>query len=185
MPKPIRIMVAAARNGVIGRGGKLPWDIPEDRAYLEAQTRGHTVLMGRWSFVGWPDATRGRDVVVVTRERSLARPGVRTATSFSEGLKLAEHGRGGLFVCGGPRIFEEALPLAEMLFVTLIEADVIGDTYFPDWRAEFSREIARRDSRNEHWRYSFLVLAREPASSAIESAYTTRGSGHGSRRPFA
>ena len=184
MPKPIRMIVAAARNGVIGRGGKLPWHIPEDRAYLDAQTRGHTVLMGRWSFVGWPEATRGRDVVVVTRETSLARPGVRTAPSFSEGLRIADQGRGDLFVCGGPRIFEEAMPLAEMLFLTLIEADVIGDVTFPDWRADFTREVARHDSRDDHWRFSFLVLAREPVGAASEPALGPRGNARGARRMY-
>lgn len=184
MPKPIRIIVAAARNGVIGRGGKLPWHIPEDRAYLDTQTRGHTVLMGRWSFVGWPEATRGRDVVVVTRESSLARPGVRTAPSFSEALRIAEQGRGEIFVCGGPRIFEEALPLADMLFLTLIEADVVGDAHFPDWRADFAREIARHESRDDHWRFSYLVLAREPAGVVNEAAVGPRGNGHGGRRAY-
>jgi len=184
MPKPIRIMVAAARNGVIGRGGKLPWHIPEDRAYLDTQTRGHTVLMGRWSFVGWPEATRGRDVVVVTRETSLARPGVRMAPTFSEGLKIAQQGRGDIFVCGGPRIFEEAMPLADMLFLTLIEADVVGDTFFPDWRSEFTRELARHDSRDDHWRFSFLVLAREPAEIRNEPAFSARGNGHSGRRTY-
>lgn len=159
MPKAIRIIAACSRNRVIGRSGRLPWDIPEDRMYLHTQTLGHTVVMGRWSFVGWPEATRGRDVIVVTQDHTLARRGIGTATSLQEALRLAERGRGDVFVCGGQRLFEEALPLAEMLFLTLIDADVAGDTYFPDWRWRFMREIARRDSRNEHWRYSFLVLA--------------------------
>jgi dihydrofolate reductase len=160
MPKPIRIIVAASRNRIIGRAGKLPWDIPEDRGYLETQTRGHTVIMGRWSFIGWPEATRGRDVVVVTRDHTLAQPNVGTATSLTEALKLAERGRGDVFICGGQRIYEEALPLADLLFLTLIDADVAGDTFFPDWRSHFTREVARRDSRDLHWRYSFLVLGK-------------------------
>lgn len=184
MPKPIRIIVAAARNGVIGRAGKLPWDIPEDRAYLDAQTRGHTVVMGRWSFVGWPEATVDRDVVVVTREHALARPGVQTATSLPEALKLAEPGRGEIFVCGGPRIFEEALPLADLLFLTEIDADVVGDAHFPDWRGQFPRELARREGRNAAWRYRFLVLAREPAEVGHDPLGPLRNGGRGSVRPF-
>ena len=160
MAKPVRIIVAAARNRVIGRNGKLPWNIPEDRAYLDPQTRGHTVIMGRWSFVGWPEACRRRDVVVVTSDHTIAPPGVGTATCLREALALAERGQGDIFVCGGQRLYEEALPLADLLFLTLIDADVAGDTYFPDWRETFKREVARRDSRDAHWRYSFQVLAR-------------------------
>ena len=160
MSKPIRIIVAASRNRVIGRAGKLPWDIPEDHAYLETQTRGNTVVLGRWSYIGWPGVTHGRDVVVVTSDHTVAPPGVGTATCLREALQLAEKGAGDVYICGGQRIYEEALPLAELLFLTLIDADVVGDTYFPDWRPYFTREIARRDSRNAQWRYSFQVLAR-------------------------
>ncbi|HEX2100379.1 MAG TPA: dihydrofolate reductase [Candidatus Synoicihabitans sp.] len=159
MAKPIRIIVAAARNRVIGRAGKLPWHIPEDRNYLERTTAGHTVIMGRWSYVGWPEATRGRDVIVVTRQKTLT-GGVLTAASLTEALALADQGRGETFVCGGQRIYEEALPLAELLYLTLVDADVVGDTYFPDWHPHFHHERSRRDSRDAHWRYSFLVLGR-------------------------
>lgn len=158
MPKSVRIIVACSRNRVIGRDGKLPWDIPEDRMYLHTQTLGHTVVLGRWSFIGWPEATQGRDVVVVTRDHTLARRGVGTATSLQEALKMAERGAGDIFVCGGQRVYEEAMPIADMLFLTLIDADVIGDAYFPDWHPYFKREIARRDGRNHQWRYSFQVL---------------------------
>jgi dihydrofolate reductase len=160
MPKPIRIIAAVSRNRVIGRAGQLPWDIPEDRAYLDTQTRGHTVVMGRWTYIAWPQARRGRDVVVVTSDHTLTVPGVGTATCLKDALRIAERGRGDVFICGGQRLFEESLPLAELLFLTLIDADVAGDTYFPDWRLDFTREIARRDSRNEHWRYSFQVLGK-------------------------
>jgi dihydrofolate reductase len=160
MPKPIRIIAACARNRVIGRGGKLPWEIPEDRAYLETQTRGHTVILGRWSYVRWPEVTRSRDVVVITSDHTLAPPGVGTATCLNEAIALAQGGTGDIFICGGAGIYTEALPLAELLFLTIVDADVAGDTYFPDWTPYFTREIAGRDSRNDHWRYSFRVLAR-------------------------
>lgn len=160
MPKPIRIIAACARNRVIGRDNRLPWDIPEDRAYLNTQTRGDTVILDRWAYVGWPEATKGRDVIVVTSDHTTAPPGVGTATCINEALHLAEQGPGDVWVCGGQRLFEDALPRADLLFLTLIDANVVGDEVFPDWTLYFKRVVARRDSRNEHWRYAFLVLAR-------------------------
>ena len=162
MPKPIHLIVACAENRVIGRGGRLPWSIPEDTAWFLGRTRGHTVVLGRRSYEDWRDAADDRDVIVVTRDSTLARPGARvwTAPTLDAALALAEHTptRGEILICGGERLYEEALPRADRLLLTLVHAEVEGDTRFPDWRGRFTREVARRESRDAQWRYTFLEL---------------------------
>ena len=137
MPKPIHIIVACSENRVIGRDRKLPWRIPEDLAFFESQTAGQICVLGRICFETWPNAARdGRRPVVVTRDASLAREGVRVAPSFTEALAVAESLPGEIYVCGGERIYEEALAIHRpmRLILTLVHAQVEGDTHFPEWR---------------------------------------------------
>ncbi|HEY0943697.1 MAG TPA: dihydrofolate reductase [Opitutaceae bacterium] len=157
MPKPIHIIVACSENRVIGRAGHLPWSIPEDTAFFQGQTRGHTVIMGRHSFEEWPSAGKERDVVVVTHEPL---EGVACAPTLAEAIARAQRLRGDVYLCGGQRVYEEGLPLAGRLYLTLVHAELPGDRFFPDWRAEFPREVSRRESQDANWRYAFLVLER-------------------------
>jgi dihydrofolate reductase len=158
MPKPIHMIVACSLNRVIGRDGGLPWSIPEDTAFFESKTRGHTVVVGRRSFEDWADAADGRDVIVITRRTDLTRPGVSVAPSLAAALIQAQDLRGDIYICGGQRIYEEALPLADRLHLTLVNAEVEGDTHFPPWQVRFQHEVSRRDSQAGKWSYSFLEL---------------------------
>src|SRR3954471_23154638 len=91
VPKLIHIIVACAENRVIGRKGRLPWNIPEDLAFFEAETAGQICILGRICFKTWPKAARdGRRAVVVTRNRSLARENVHVADSVPNALQIAE-----------------------------------------------------------------------------------------------
>lgn len=163
MPKPFNIIAACAENRVIGRDGRLPWRIAEDFAFFEKQTAGSTVIMGRISYATWTRAAQdGRHVIVITRDPSLARPNVQVASSLTAALALAEAPGlpGEIYVCGGESIFAEAmqLPQAARLYLTLVHTEIAGDRHFPDWRATFPRELARCDSADAQWRYSFLTL---------------------------
>ena len=159
MPKPLHLIVACARNRVIGRDGLLPWSIPEDTAFFHAQTLGHTIIIGRRSLADWPEATAGRDVILLTRHPAHAPPGVHVAANLDAALAHAETLPSDIYICGGQRLYEEALPRADLLHLTLIDAAVPGDTFFPDWRPHFTRELARRESNDATWRYTFLRLA--------------------------
>lgn len=161
MPKPVHLIVACSENRVIGRRGGLPWSIPEDTKFFQEKTRGHTVIMGSRSFGEWPSCVKGRDVVVVTHEPEKTPSGVHATTTLPAALSIAQTLRGDIYLCGGQRIYEEGLPLADRLYLTLVHTTVDdGDTFFPDWRAAFTREIARRESHDAHWRYTFLTLER-------------------------
>jgi dihydrofolate reductase len=168
MPKTLNLISACAENRVIGREGRLPWRIPEDHDFLHARTAGHICVMGRVSFETWPQvAAQGRRPVIVTSQSTLARPDVHIAPSLSGALALSEGLPGEIFICGGARIYEESLALERplILHLTLIHAEIPGDTYFPEWRHLAWREISRRESADENYRYTFLVLERSAFSS--------------------
>lgn len=166
MPKPLHVIVACAENRVIGRDGRQPWRISEDAAFFHAQTAGQIVVLGRICFETWPAAARdGRRPVVITRQRELARPGVAVAPSLAAALELAEMLSGEIYICGGQRIYEEALALPASrplrLHLTLVHAEIPGDRFFPDWRRQSWNEISRRQSADQHFRYTFLTLDRQ------------------------
>ena len=161
MPKPVNIIVACSKNRMIGRKGGLPWSIPEDTKFFQEKTLGHTVIMGSRSFGEWPSCVKGRDVVVVTHEPEKISSGVHVATSLAEAITRAEKLRGETYLCGGQRIYEEGLALADRLYLTLVHTEVTdGDTFFPEWTKVFTREIARREGRDANWSYTFLTLER-------------------------
>jgi len=163
MPKLLHLQVACAENRVIGRDGRLPWSIPEDLKFFHDQTAGQIVVLGRVCFETWPRvALDGRRPVVVTRKATLAGGGVHTAPSLAAALALAESLPGEIQVCGGQRIYEETLALDRpmRLHLTLVHAEVAGDTFFPEWRHLAWRELDRRDSADENYRYTFFTLER-------------------------
>lgn len=161
MTQRVHLIVACSENRVIGRAGGLPWSIPEDTKFFQDTTRGHTVVMGSRSFGEWPSCVHDRDVVVITHEPRKIPPGVHPAASMTEALALARTLRGDIYLCGGQRVYEEGLAHGEILHLTLVHATIAGgDTFFPDWRSHFTRELARRESADANWRYTFLTLAR-------------------------
>jgi dihydrofolate reductase len=141
----VSLVAAVARNGVIGRDNAIPWRIPEDLARFRALTMGHAVVMGRKTWESLPDRFRplpGRRNVVVTRNPEWAADGAERATSVQDALDLLNHEER-VFVIGGAQIYAAALPLADELLLTEIDADIEGDTLFPPFDAAAFREVAR------------------------------------------
>lgn len=169
--KLLHLIVACAENRVIGRDGRLPWRIPEDLRYFHEETAGKICVMGRICYETWPRVhDDGRRPVVVTRRRSLGtapRPGnesssPRVARDLGEALRIADALPGDIYICGGQRIYEETLALHRpmRLHLTLVHAEVPGDTYFPEWRHLDWRELTRRESRDANFRYTFYTYDR-------------------------
>lgn len=128
----LSIIVACSRDGVIGRDGDLPWHLPSDLKRFKALTEGHAVIMGRRTWESLPERFRplpGRRNVVLTRSADYEAPGAEVFPSLSAAV-AAVAGSG--FVIGGGQVYDEALPLARRAYVTHVEADVEGDTFFPD-----------------------------------------------------
>lgn len=165
MNRPVvSLLVAVARNGVIGRNNDLPWHLPEDLKRFKALTLGYPVVMGRRTYESIIERTGsplpGRDNIVVTRRTGYAAPGCRVVHSLEAALAGAS-GAKKIFVIGGADIFALALPLANRLDVTEIDADVEGDVVFPAYdRAEW-REISREAGADAaDLRYDFVVYER-------------------------
>ena len=129
----ITLVVARARNGVIGRGGKLPWHLPADLKRFKALTMGSVMVMGRKTFDSLPGLLPGRRHVVLTRDRNWSAEGAEIARSVDEALELARGER--VSVIGGAEIFDLFLPLADRIELTEVLEDVPGDTIMADPRA--------------------------------------------------
>lgn len=165
----VALIWAMARNRVIGRDNQLPWRLPRDMQFFVATTMGKPVIMGRRTFESMKAPLAGRTNIVVTRDLDYRREGVLIAHSLGEALDLAEAQCRAddveeAMVIGGAGIYRLALPLAKRLYVTLIDADVEGDTYFPEvdldaWQ-EVSRETFPADAAN---RLPFSIVVYERA----------------------
>jgi len=158
----ISLIVAVARNRVIGREGDLPWHLPADLKRFKALTMGHHLVVGRktWEEVGKP--LPGRVMVVVTRDPGYRPEGVIVVHSLEQALEVAR-GDDEVFIAGGGEIYRQALPLVDRMYVTRIHAEVVGDTTFPEvdlnrWRL-VEREDHEVDERHEH-PFSFEVYER-------------------------
>lgn len=164
-PRPT-LIVAASANRVIGRDGALPWHMPADLTRFKRVTMGHHLIMGRktWDAVGRP--LPGRISLVLTRDEGWAAEGAVPCGSIDEALRRAK-GDPEPFVIGGESIFRQTLPLAARVDLTLIHAEIEGDTVFPEldeaaWRL-VSDERHDADAKNRH-PYSFRIYERSDAA---------------------
>lgn len=126
----LAIVVAVATNGTIGARGSLPWRLPADLRHFRALTTGHAVVMGRrtWTSIGRPLPERQN--IVVTRSPGFAATGAEVAPSLDAALARVRLPLPA-FCIGGAELYREALPRADVLYVTEIARDVEGDTFFP------------------------------------------------------
>ena len=143
----VALIAAIARNGVIGRNGTLPWRLSADLKYFKALTSQHRIVMGRRTWQSFPRPLPEREHVVVSSSTLALPDDVLQVPSLSAALALpapvAPLVASTVFVIGGYALYREALPLADDLYLTEIDADVEGDTVFPDWDRALFREVRR------------------------------------------
>lgn len=171
MSLPVVLVVAVARNGVIGRAGGLPWHQSADLKRFKAVTMGKPIIMGRrtWDSIGRP--LPGRTSIVVSRDPSFAPPGAVVARSLEEAIAAAgqdarRRGAAEIAVIGGHALFRDALPLASRLYLTEVDAAPEGDVGFPaidpaEWR-EVRRERHPAGAGDDH-PFAFVELERRAA----------------------
>lgn len=154
---PLALVLAVSRNGVIGKDGKVPWYIPEDLKHFRRVTTGHAIIMGRrtWDEVKKPLPNRRN--LVVSRKEGLTLPGAEVASTLEEAIALARTTDPEPRVIGGAEIYRLALPLATKIYLTEVDRDVEGDTFFTVDRSGF-RETERRPG--EEPGVTFLTLER-------------------------
>jgi len=152
--RPQLVLVAAmARGRVIGRDGTMSWHLPADLAHFKALTLGHPVLMGRRTFESIGSALPGRTNIVISRGRPQLPASVHLAAGLTQAIDLAADADQ-IMVIGGGQIYAEALPLADRLEMTLIDAAIEGDTHFPEfspreWQVR-AMQTRPADDRNPH-----------------------------------
>ncbi|MDR2710181.1 MAG: dihydrofolate reductase [Burkholderiales bacterium] len=165
-PFPFAVIAAKARNNVVGQAGQLPWRLPEDLRHFRELTTGHTVVMGRKTWESLPRALPQRQNIVVTRSSAnsaaYAAAGVQAVPTLEAALAVADR-PAPVFCIGGGELYRQALPLAAVLFLTEIDADFDGDTFFPPPEpAVWQRVIHEPHTQtNDPWlRYAFNVYLR-------------------------
>jgi dihydrofolate reductase len=157
----LTLVVAYARNGVIGRDGGLPWSLPGDMKHFREVTGGGTVLMGRKTYMSIPEKFRplpGRRNVVLSASGASA-PGAEVFSGLESALVAAPDA----FVIGGGTVYDELLPLADAVWATEIDADVEGDTYFPSLDPEAWVAVSASEPVTENdFTYRFVRYERRP-----------------------
>jgi dihydrofolate reductase len=160
----LTLIVARARNGVIGRDNQLPWRLPEDLAFFKRTTMGAPIVMGRKTHESIGRVLPGRRNIVVTRDAKKRFPGCDTVTSLDAALALAAQDQAPeAFLIGGAQLYVEGIEKAQKLIVTEIAADFEGDATFPapdprHWR-ERSRDTHRANPPNE-FDFAFVTYER-------------------------
>ena len=142
---PLHLIYASARNNVIGINGDLPWHLPEDLAHFKRTTLGQPVIMGRITWESIPEKFRplpGRTNVVVSRQTEFEAAGAQVVGSLQAALDLFSPDQV-VWLIGGAQLYAKAMPYAQQLVVTEIDADFQGDAWAPDLIANAWQETAR------------------------------------------
>lgn len=140
----ISLIAAAARNNVIGKGNALPWDLPNDLQHFREVTAGHTIIMGRKTFESIGRPLPKRRNIIITRQDDYKPEGVEVVSSTEAALATMSEDEEA-FVIGGGEIFKQALPIADRIYLTRVEADVEGDAFFPELDMSEWREVSRKE----------------------------------------
>ena len=168
----LAIIGAMARNRVIGAGNRMPWHLSVDLKRFRALTTGHRIIMGRktWESLGRP--LPGRENVVVTRNPHFEAPGCTVAGSLAEAL-AASTLPPPAFCIGGAQLYALALPLADEIYLTEIDAEFEGDATMPEIPAGEWREIAREPGTDpaSGLRYAFVHLVRAHPPPGLATAH--------------
>ena len=162
------MIVAMAENRVIGINNKLPWYLPNDLKYFKQVTMGKPILMGRKTFESIGKPLPGRTNIVLTRDETWQKDGVRAVNAMDQAFAVADadceiNGQDEIMIIGGDQIYKTSLPLVDRIYLTQVHAEVNGDAYFPEVDWSEWKEIGREDFKAEGpnpYDYSFIVLDR-------------------------
>ncbi|NQX61270.1 dihydrofolate reductase [Paenibacillus qinlingensis] len=158
----ISFIVAMDKNRVIGKNNDLPWRLPKEWQYVKKTTMGHSIILGRKNFESIGKALLGRRNIILTRDTSYSAKGCEVAHSVKEVIAMCS-GEEEIFIFGGEEIYRLFLPYADKLYMTKIDYEFDGDTYFPEvdyteWD-EISAQQGITDAENPYI-YNFYVYAK-------------------------
>lgn len=157
----VSILVAVAKNGVIGKDNQLIWRLSEDLKNFKKLTLGHSIIMGRKTFDSIGKPLPGRTSIVISRNKDLVIPGCEVAGSLIKAIEKAAENEGNdeVFVIGGGEVFKQAHEVADKIYLTMIDAEPEGDAFFDsspynNWE-EISRKVFKADDKNQ---YDFEII---------------------------
>ncbi|WP_249979287.1 dihydrofolate reductase [Vreelandella olivaria] len=164
---PVAMIVAMAKNRVIGVDGKLPWYLPEDLKFFKRMTQAKPLVMGRKTYASIGKPLPNRLNIVVTRDKSFNAEGTRVCFDLPSALALADQqatieAAEEIMVMGGGEIYRQALPYAQRLYITEVDINVNGDAVFPEFSAEEWREVQRVAGKPTEGQphYDFVIYER-------------------------
>ncbi len=166
----ISIIVAAAANQAIGKDNQLLWHLPNDLRFFKKTTSGHPIIMGRKTYESVGKPLPNRRNIIISRQPEYNATGVETVHSLDEAITLAGQTPEELtdiFIVGGAEIYRAALPITDRIYLTRVHANLLADTYFPQFDSSEWKLISREDhpaDEKHAYSYSFLVYDRAPSS---------------------
>lgn len=155
----ISLIVAHDKNRVIGYENTMPWHLPGDLKYFKETTMGKPLIMGRKTFESIGRPLPGRRNIVITRNKEYEHEGIEVVSSLEDALKLAGDVEE-IMVIGGEQIFKLTLPIADRLYVTLINHEFEGDTYFPEYGDEW-KVVSKSELQHAKEGYTFQYVVFE------------------------
>ncbi|MGV3627083.1 MAG: dihydrofolate reductase [Betaproteobacteria bacterium] len=149
----LSMIVAMAKNRIIGADGKIPWHLPNELQLFKSVTMGHHIIMGRKTYESINRLLPGRSTVIVTRQKNYTIPGAKIAHTLDEAIALCA-GDSEIFVIGGGELYRAAMPKADRIYLTVVDAEPAGDTLMPEfdaaqWRVH-STKCFGKDERHAH-----------------------------------
>ena len=159
----ISIIAAIGNNWVIGKNNKIPWNLPEDMEHFKKLTLGKPVIIGQRTFQSIGKPLSGRTNIILTKDDNFKQEGCLIANSIEEALKAAGNAEE-VMICGGESVYRQFLPLANRMYLTLVEGDYEGDAFFPefdykDWNE--TERIKNEPDKDNPYKYSFVTLERK------------------------
>ncbi len=137
----IALIVAYSSNRVIGNKGMIPWKIKGEQKRFKEFTTGNIVIMGRRSYEEIGRPLPNRETIVVSRTKNFDCEHCRTASSLSEAIEMAESDKD-IYVSGGAGLYKEAIDIVDKMYVTVVEKEIEGDTFFPEFKeADFEKQV--------------------------------------------
>jgi len=161
----ISLIAAMGKNKIIGKGAKMPWNLPDELQYFMDKTRKHFVLMGRKTFEPYKQVMKNHKVIVVTSQTYYQGDYATVVHSVDEGIEIARQtGESELFIAGGGEIFKASMHLADRIYLTIIDQDFAGDVFFPTFDESLWKQVSKThhtaDDRHP-FAFDFLVLEKK------------------------
>ncbi len=156
----ISLIAIIGKNRALGKDNKLIWNIPADMNRFKKLTMGHTVIMGRKTYDSINHPLKGRFNIVITRQKDYSLPDCLVVHSLKDALnKAAQEETNKIFIIGGAEIYQQAIPYANRIYLTLVEDSPAADTFFPDY-SEFKKVVFKKSGLSNNLKYTFFELIR-------------------------